>query len=116
MREKKLGLVVPSANTTMEREFWEYRPKELLIYTSRMKLTDVTPQALEDMYYHSVRASSEVADAEVDLILYGCTTGSLLKGVEWERNIVEKIERETGDKDDNYLRSSYFSTKEVESQ
>ena len=42
----RVGLIVPSSNTTMESEFWELVPEGVTTHTSRIRLVEVTPKAL----------------------------------------------------------------------
>lgn len=71
----RVGLIVPSSNTTMESEFWELVPEGVTTHTSRIQLVEVTPKALRDMARESLKAAEDLATAEVDIIVYGCTTG-----------------------------------------
>ncbi|MEM3849209.1 MAG: aspartate/glutamate racemase family protein, partial [Zestosphaera sp.] len=55
--------------------------------------SEVLPTTLREMADESVKAAEDLATAEVDVIVYGCTTGSLLEGVGWELSLRERIER-----------------------
>ncbi len=92
----RIGLLVPSSNTTMEPDFYAMAPMGVTIHTARMRLSEVTPDALVRMAGDTERAAGLLADAGVDIIVYGCTTGSLVGGVEWEEGLVRRIEEETG--------------------
>ncbi len=80
----------------MESEFWKLAPDGITIHTARLRLVEVTPEALREMANDTLRAAEYLATAEVDIIVYGCTTGSLVEGVEWENKLRESIERRTG--------------------
>ncbi len=95
-RRCRIGLLVPSSNTTMESEFFRMAPEGVSIHTARMRLVDATPEALIEMAEDAGKAANLLSTAEVDVIVYGCTTGSLVGGVEWEERLVQRIERETG--------------------
>jgi maleate isomerase len=71
-------------------------PRGVTVHTARMRLSKVTPEALILMAEDTERAAGLLADAGVDIIVYGCTTGSLVGGVEWEEGLVGRIEKETG--------------------
>jgi len=92
----RIGLLVPSSNTTMEPDFYAMAPRGVTIHTARMKLSQVTPEALIRMAEDSEGAANLLADAGVDIIVYGCTTGSLVGGVQWEEDLVRRIEKGTG--------------------
>jgi len=95
-RRRRVGLLVPSSNTTMEPEFYRMAPPEVSIHTARMRLEETTAEKLIEMAEYAEIASALLATAEVDVIVYGCTTGSLVGGVEWEERLVQRIEGETG--------------------
>ena len=91
----RIGLLVPSSNTTMEPDFYAMAPGGVTVHTTRMRLSKVTPEALIQMAEDTERAAGLLADAGVDIIVYGCTTGSLVRGAEWEKGLVRRIEEET---------------------
>ena len=80
----------------MEPDFYAMAPPRVTIHTARMRLSEVTPDALVRMAGDTERAAGLLADAGVEIIVYGCTTGSLVGGVEWEEGLVRRIEEETG--------------------
>lgn len=92
----RIGLLLPSSNSTMEPELYRIAPGEVTIHTARMMLKSVTPKALEAMARDAVKAAKMLETAEVEILIYGCTSGSLLKGVEWEAELVEKIKDAAG--------------------
>jgi maleate isomerase len=92
----RIGLLVPSSNTTMEPDFYKMAPRGVTVHTARMRLTEVTPDALIRMAGDAERAAGLLADAGVEIIVFGCTTGSLVGGVKYEESLVRRIEEETG--------------------
>jgi maleate isomerase len=56
----------------------------------------VTVEALKEMETHIEEEAEKLADAQVDVIGYGCTSGSLVKGFHHDKAIVSKIEQRTG--------------------
>lgn len=95
MKDLRLGLIVPSSNTTMEAEYGRVLPDNITLHTGRMRLRDVTVEALVEMERSVEEEASKLADADVDIIGYGCTSGSLVKGLHHDKEIVSKIERVT---------------------
>lgn len=88
-------MLLPSSNTTMEPDFYGMAPEDITIHSARMLLERVTLEDLEAMSFEALRAGALLATAGVDVLVYGCTSGSLLKGVEWEERLVSRIEEET---------------------
>ena len=89
---QRIGLILPSSNTTMEPEIYEMAPEGVSIHTARMRLREVRAGALREMAEDAEGAAELLPTAGVNLILYGCTTGSLLGGVDWEKELMEKIQ------------------------
>jgi len=92
----KFGLIIPSSNTTMDAEFWRVTSGWATVHTARMRLRKITVDDLEEMEGMTIEASMLLADAKVDVIGYGCTSGSFFKGRDHDREIKEKITEITG--------------------
>lgn len=92
----RFGLIVPSSNTTMEDEFWRMASGWATVHTARMRLEKITVDELEEMEEQMLEAALRLADAEVNVIGYGCTSGSLLKGKDHAGEIERKITETTG--------------------
>jgi len=92
----RFGLIVPSSNTTMEREFGRLSPEDFSVHTARLRLTKVTVKELAEMEKGVERAALKLADAGVDIIGYGCTSGSLYRGLGHDKTIEARIEKASG--------------------
>jgi len=88
----RIGLIVPSVNTVIEPEFYKMMPEGIGVYTSRVKNAKTTSEDLIKMSGSVARAAEELSTANVDVIAYGCTTGSLVKGTQWEKDLCRRIE------------------------
>lgn len=91
----RIGLILPSSNTTMEPELLRMLPKDCTLHTARMRLRDVTVKALGVMENNASEAARELSDADVAAVAYGCTSGSLFKGVGHDRRIEAKLAKIT---------------------
>ena len=96
MNKFRFGLIIPSSNTTIESEFWRMVSDWATVHTARIRLQDITFHDLEQMEKHIVEAALQFSDANVDIIGYGCTSGSLFRGGDHFRQIEKKITSETG--------------------
>jgi maleate isomerase len=92
----RIGLIVPSSNTTMEAEFWRMAPRGVSIHTARMKLSAVTVEELIRMEEEALRAAELLSTADVNIVVYGCTTGSLVKGPGHDEAIASRLKSHTG--------------------
>jgi maleate isomerase len=92
----RLGLIVPSTNTTIETEFNKWLPEDFSIHTTRINLPEVTElekkiNAFKSMNQELKKASLLVSGIEPSLIIYGCTSGSIFEDPEHEiKKIIEK--------------------------
>jgi maleate cis-trans isomerase len=88
----RIGLLVPSINTTMETEFWRIAPPGVSVHTARIAGgREGTPEELRNMEQASKHAASEVAMVEPDVVVYGCTSGSFFEGPAWNDRICEQL-------------------------
>jgi len=87
----RIGLIIPSANFNMEPDFYKMTPEGVTTHTSRMLLTETTAQSIVEMEKHAVRAAQELKTAAVEILVFGCTSGSFLKGVGHDREIIEAL-------------------------
>jgi maleate isomerase len=88
----RIGLLVPSINTTMETEFWRIAPAGVSVHTARIAGgRHGTPEELRGMESASKHAAAEVAMVEPDVVVYGCTSGSFFEGPEWNKRICEQL-------------------------
>lgn len=92
----RVGLIIPSSNTTNEPEFAGVLPEGVSLHTARMYLTENEPDELETMTADVERCGELLATANVDVLAYGCTTGSLVKGSGYDEEIERRLEETTG--------------------
>ena len=88
----RIGLLVPSINTTMETEFWQIAPEGVSVHSARIAGgRHGTPEELRSMEGASKVAAEEVAMVEPDVVVYGCTSGSFFEGPAWNTKICEQL-------------------------
>jgi maleate isomerase len=101
MAATRIGLIVPSSNTTMETEIPEMlrRRSELhpderyTFHSSRMRMKKVTPEELAAMNAQSTRCVAELVDAEVDALAYACLVAIMSQGETAYLTEQERIEK-----------------------
>lgn len=91
----RIGLMVPSLNITMEPELYALAPEGVSIHTTRLLLRAGTEEDLLRMIEDVSEAAELLATAHVNIIVFGCTTGSLIKGIGWDQQIIRQIEDRT---------------------
>jgi len=74
----------------------ENGPEGVSVHTTRLKLVKVSVKELKETSRNTVEAAKLLATANVDIIVYGCTSGTLIGGVKWEEGLRRFIEEATG--------------------
>jgi maleate cis-trans isomerase len=94
---KRIGLIVPSTNTTVEPDFRMAAPRNVTVHSHRMWMDEATTTDIVDRMNSDVeRAARYLATASVDLIVYACTAGSFYKGRGYDREMLASIEATAG--------------------
>lgn len=95
---KRIGVMVPSTNTTCEADFQMVVPKDVTIHGQRLWITNdaAGENGMNQMNAEIESGARYLATAKVDVIAYGCTTGSFYKGPGWDREMLDIIQREAG--------------------
>lgn len=92
----RIGLLVPSSNTTVEPEFYRALPADVTVHVARLFLTQITPEAILGMVSDVEAQSRLLASADVDAIVLGATAPSFLKGLGYDREVIQRIEQACG--------------------
>lgn len=95
---KRIGVMVPSTNTTCEADFQRVVPESMSIHGQRLWLTNDASgeESMTRMNAEIESGAQYLATAKVDVISYGCTTGSFFRGPGWDREMLAMIERAAG--------------------
>jgi maleate cis-trans isomerase len=91
----RIGLMVPSTNTTCEADFQLAVPRGYTVHGQRLWLTNdaLGEEGMLRMNAEIETGARYLATARVDAISYGCTTGSFFKGPGWDGEMIALIER-----------------------
>ena len=88
----KIGLIYPAPATAGEFEFHQMAPEGVVVCTTRIPQEQTTPESLIKMADCVEDASVLLSQAKVDVIVFGCTAGSFIKGTGYDKEIIRKIE------------------------
>jgi maleate isomerase len=98
MTNYRVGLIVPSSNTTMETEIpailrarEENLPERFTFHSSRMRMKHVTPEELTAMDQDSLRCAAELSDARMDVMAYACLVAIMAQGLGYHRESQKKL-------------------------
>jgi maleate isomerase len=90
----RIGLIVPSSNTTMETELPELfarRSERFVWHSARVRMTRVTPEELDAMVQASDVAALMLADAPVEAIAYACLVAVMCRGAGAHREVESRL-------------------------
>jgi maleate isomerase len=95
---KRIGVMVPSTNTTFEADFQLVAPRHVTIHGQRLWLTnDAEGQASYDRMNGEIETGARyLATAKVDVVAYGCTTGSFYRGPGYDHKMLDTIRNAAG--------------------
>lgn len=99
-RHRRIGLIVPSSNVTMETEIpallkarESILPDRFTFHSSRMRMKSVVKEELEAMDADSVRCAIELSDAAVEVQAYACLVAIMSMGPGYHRASKTKLEQ-----------------------
>lgn len=98
MSIRRIGLIVPSSNTTMETEVPELLARHArtsgqryTLHSSRAVLHTVDPESLHRMVGEGDRCAAELADARVEVIGYACLIALMAEGARAHERIEPRL-------------------------
>jgi maleate isomerase len=92
----RIGLLVPSSNSSVEPEIYGLLPPEVSLHTARLHLTHISPETIVAMVDEIEAQGRLLASADVDVIMLGAVAPGLIKGAGYDRELAAKIEAATG--------------------
>ena len=95
---RRIGALIPPGNVTVEREFAQFAPTGVYVHYNRLyrPTVAVDKAGLLSMIESAEKAARGLAQANPEIIVYACTSGSFLSGPGREDEIGEMITRWTG--------------------
>jgi maleate cis-trans isomerase len=93
---RRVGMLIPSTDTTIEKEMRAFLPKTVDVHFARMPLKAVTENELEEMASHALGAAALIADIKPDIVVYGCTSGTFIKGMDYDKALKKQLQEITG--------------------
>jgi maleate isomerase len=94
----RIGLLLPSSNTTQEREFTRILPDVVSLHVARLPLRSVDPASTARVVEDIETESQKLADADVDAIVLAATAPSSRNGLGYDRDLIKRIETASGRK------------------
>jgi len=92
----RIGLLIPSSNTSVEPEFYRALPPEVTLHTARLYLSQINEDTLAAMLIELESQGRLLATADVDVIMLGAVAPGFLKGLGYDRELAARIAAATG--------------------
>src|SRR3989442_16041518 len=97
----RVGLIVPSSNVTIETELpallAQHESATFTFHGSRMKMQEVSEEALRTMNAQRERCVAELTDASCDSLVYGCLVALMAQGSGEHRRVQAAIREQLSD-------------------
>ena len=95
-RKHRLGLLLPSSNSTQEPEFTEVLPHTVSLHCSRLTLSNIDADSTVRIVEELDKESRKLADAEVDVIVLAATAPSSRLGRGYDVELIKRITSASG--------------------
>lgn len=92
----RIGMLIPSSNTTIEREYYVIMPRDFSFHFDRLSMTALTDEGIKAQTAEVAGASRRLADARMDLMLLCQTAASFWLGCEWDSKTKSAMKEATG--------------------
>ena len=89
---RRIGLLIPSSNTTQEPEFTRILPDRVTLHVARLPLRTVEPSSTARIVEDIESESRKLADANVDAIVLAATAPSSRNGIGYDQELIRRIE------------------------
>ena len=95
-KKQRVGLLVPSSNSTQEPEFTAMLPASVSLHVTRLSLASVDPDSTLKIVAELEKESKKLADADVDVIVLAATAPSTRMGRGYDTQLIKRIKDATG--------------------
>jgi maleate isomerase len=90
-KTKRLGLLLPSSNSTQEPEFAQVLPSNVSLHTARLTLTSIDADSTERIVEELEAESRKLSHADVGVVLLAATAPTSRKGMGYDQELVRRI-------------------------
>ena len=95
-KKHRLGLLVPSSNSTQEPEFVQMLPESVSLHVARLSLSRIDPESTMSIVAELEKESRKLADAAVDLVVLAATAPSTRLGKGYDAQLIRRMEEASG--------------------
>jgi len=93
---RRIGLLLPSSNTTQEIEYWRVMPPGVSLHVARLPLRNVEADSTVRIVEDIETEARKLADADVDAIVLAATAPSSRRGPGYDKELSQRIATASG--------------------
>jgi len=95
-KKHRVGLLVPSSNSTQEPEFLQMLPESVSLHVARLSLSRIDPESTVAIVAELEKESRKLADAAVDIVVLAATAPSTRLGKGYDAQLIRRMEEASG--------------------
>jgi len=95
-KRHRVGLLVPSSNSTQEPEFLQMLPESVSLHVARLSLSRIDPESTVAIVAELEKESRKLADATVDIVVLAATAPSTRLGKGYDAQLIRRMEEASG--------------------
>jgi maleate isomerase len=95
-KKHRVGLLVPSSNSTQEPEFAQMLPASVSLHVTRLSLSRIDPESTVNIVAELEKESRKLADAAVDIVVLAATAPSTRMGKGYDAQLIKRMEDASG--------------------
>ena len=88
----KIGLITPMSENA-EHAFHIYAPEGVSFASMKINFPGPTPEGLMILTDQLEETAAKYKGYDLDLVVFGCTSGSCIKGANWDKECIRRIEK-----------------------
>ena len=92
----RIGLLVPSSNSTQEPEFVQMLPPSVSLHVTRLTLSRIDPESTVNIVAELEKESRKLGDAQVDIVVLAATAPSTRLGKGYDAQLIKRMQDASG--------------------
>lgn len=95
-KKHRIGLLVPSSNSTQEPELVQMLPESVSLHVARLSLSRIDPDSTVSIVAELEKESRKLGDAAVDIVVLAATAPSTRLGKGYDAQLIRRMEEASG--------------------
>jgi maleate isomerase len=94
---QRIGVIVPSTNTMVEKDFWSHAPANVSVHSARMYLEETTAEdELRMVTEYLPGAVRDLATCRPHVVVFACTSAGAVLGADGEEHLIRDLANQLG--------------------